>query len=97
MSLHRVGPATEAADAGHRGEPERAIDALGVIVLVGHYDEPVDPCQPVPGNLAQQLTAQPLIAPCLPCAHQLEARPRVSVKKRPQLATSCSCCQIPHH
>ncbi len=72
-SLHRVGPAAEAADAGHRSEPERAIDALGVIVLVGHYDEPVDPRQPVPGNLAQQLTAQPLIAPCLSGAYQLEA------------------------
>ena len=44
-----------------------------MIVLVGHYDEPVDPRQPVPGNLAQQLAAQSLIAPCLPGAYQLEA------------------------
>jgi hypothetical protein len=52
-------PAAQAADTGHRHETQSAIDPLGVIVLVCHYDERTGPCQSLACDLAQQLTTEP--------------------------------------
>lgn len=52
--LRLLSPAAQAADARHRNEAQGAVDPLGVVVLVGHYDELPGPLEPLAGDLAQQ-------------------------------------------
>lgn len=66
-------PAAQAADTGHRHETQSAIDPLGVIVLVCHYDERTGPCQSLACDLAQQQTTKPPVSPLCVRAHQLKA------------------------
>lgn len=71
--LWLVSPAAQAADTCHRDETQGAVDPLGVVVLVGHYDELPGSLEPLTGDLAQQLTAEAPVAPILMGTNQLEA------------------------
>ncbi len=63
-------------------------------MLVGHYDEAFGLRQTLACNLAQQLAAEPAIAPIPVGAYQLEA-PSLVVKKRPQLASAARLARSP--
>ncbi|MNR37108.1 hypothetical protein D3C85_1551010 [compost metagenome] len=53
-----------------------------MVMLIGHYDEALGLRQPQARNLAQQLAAEPAIAPILPGAHKLKT-PHIAGEEQP--------------